>query len=125
MITFYIANAIITLLVGVLIFVFSIVDSVIFALNIIFLLITLEIPTFYLLFVGRKKLSSNNNELLAMSILITLFMFITNLVFYSICIYIHSTNCKLFLLYTAIFHSVIAVVLLIVKGATDYITKQY
>ena len=125
MILIYVANIIVTLLVGTLLFVFNPIDSVVFALNIVFLLITLEIPTGYLITIKKQKISKNDNEMLIPSILVTGFMFIVNIVFYSVCIGVHSNNCKLFILYTIIFHSVIISTLLIIKSITNYITNQH
>ena len=94
-------------------------------LNIIFLLLTLEIPTFYLLLSRRKKLDKNDNELLVPSFILCIFMFMVDLIFYSICVGIDSQNFDLFILFTIIFHIVMAALFLIVKSATNYIRKQH
>ena len=125
MIFLYIANAIITVLTGTLLFVYTNLDSAAVILNIIFLLITLEIPTIYLLLAMRKKLDRNDNELLVPSLLLTIPIFLIDLIFYSVCVGIHTDNLKLFILYTIIFHCIASSLLLIVKGLTNYIRKQH
>ena len=121
----YIANFIISALVGTLLFVFVDISSVVVCLNIVFLILTLEVPTFYLLLARRKSLDKNDNELLVPSALITGFAFFVDIIFYSICLLAKSTNLKLFILYTAIFHCIIVSFLLIAKSLTDYIRKQH
>lgn len=121
----YVANFIISALVGTLLFVFVDVSSFAVGMNIFFLILSLEIPTFYMLLANRKKLDKNDNELLVPSALITGFTFVVNIIFYSICIIVKSNNLKLFILYTIIFHCIILSVLLITKALTDYIRKQH
>lgn len=121
----YISNAILTALIGTLLFVFLEINSVAIALNIVFLLLTLEMPTFYLLVANRKSLDKNDNELLVPSALVVGFAFIVNLIFYSVCIGVATASWKLFVLYTTIFHSVIAAILLCVISLTNYIRQQH
>lgn len=121
----YIANFIISALVGTLLFLFVDVSSLVVGMNIAFLILSLEIPTFYMLLANRKKLDKNDNELLVPSALITGFTFVVNIIFYSVCIIVKSNNLKLFILYTIIFHCIILLVLLITKALTDYIRKQH
>lgn len=125
MIFAYVANFLITALTGTLLFIFKDLNSVALILNIVFLLLTLEIPTIYLLFATRKKLDRNDNELLAPSLIVAIFIFIVDLIFYSICIAVNASSWKLFLLYTAIFHCIGIAVLLVIKGLTNYIRKQH
>lgn len=121
----YIANFIISALVGTLLFVFVDVSSFAVGMNISFLILSLEIPTFYMLLANRKKLDKNDNELLVPSALISGFAFVVNIIFYSICIIVKSNNITLFTLYTIIFHCIIFSLLLITKALTDYIRKQH
>ena len=121
----YIANFIISALVGALLLVFVDISCLTTCLNIIFLILTLEIPTFYLLHANRKSLDKNDNELLVPSALITGFAFLTNLIFYSVCLLANSENLKLFILYTVIFHCIIASLLLIVAYLCNYIRNQH
>lgn len=125
MILIFIANLILSLLIGTLLFVFIDVENLATCLNIIFLILTLEIPTFYILLANRKKLDKNDNELLVPSALIAGFAFVVNIIFYSICIIANSDNLKLFVLYTVIFHCIISSLLLITKALTDYIRNQH
>ena len=121
----YVANFIVSALAGTLLFVFVDVSSFAVGMNISFLILSLEIPTFYMLLANRKKLDKNDNELLVPSALITGFTFVVNIIFYSVCIIVKSNNLKLFILYTIIFHCIILSVLLITKALTDYIRKQH
>lgn len=121
----YVANFIVSALAGTLLFVFVDVSSFAVGMNISFLILSLEIPTFYMLLANRKKLDKNDNELLVPSALITGFTFVVNIIFYSVCIIVKSSNLKLFILYTIIFHCIILSVLLITKALTDYIRKQH
>ena len=121
----YIANFIISALVGTLLFVFVDISNITVCLNIISLIIVLEIPTFYLLLANRKSLDKNDNELLVPSALITGFAFLVDVIFYSVCLLVNSANLKLFVLYTVIFHCIIVSMLLTVKSLTDYIRKQH
>ena len=125
MIFVYIANLILSSLVGILLLLFVDLSSFVVGMNISFLVLSLEIPTFYMLLANRKKLDKNDNELLVPSALITGFAFIVNIIFYSICIIVKSSNLKLFTLYTVIFHCIIFSLLLITKTFTDYIRKQH
>ena len=125
MIFVYIANLILSSLVGILLLLFVDLSSFVVGMNISFLVLSLEIPTFYMLLANRKKLDKNDNELLVPSALITGFAFIVNIIFYSICIIVKSSNLKLFTLSTVIFHCIIFSLLLITKTFTDYIRKQH
>ena len=125
MILIYISNLLLSTLVGTLLFVFVDIGNITVFLNIVFLILSLEMPTFYLLLANRKKLDKNDNELLVPSALIVIFAFIVDVLFYSISILAKSQNIKLFVLYTIIFHCVIISLLLITKSLTDYIRKQH
>lgn len=125
MIFIYIANLIITVLVTTLLLIFKNLDSITIVLNIIMLVLSLEIPTFYLLLTNRKQLNKNDNELLAPSGIISFIAFIVNVAFYSIMIGIHSKSLKSTILFTIIFNVIIAVLMLITKSITNYIRKQH
>ena len=77
----YVANFIVSALAGTLLFVFVDVSSFAVGMNISFLILSLEIPTFYMLLANRKKLDKNDNELLVPSALITGFTFVVNVIF--------------------------------------------
>jgi hypothetical protein len=121
----YIANALITILVTSLLLIFKDINNYVQVFYIILLAITLEIPTIYSILAFRKKLSRNDNELLVPSFLITLFMFIVDSIFYSICIGINNESIKLLILYTIIFHVIITSILLVIKAMTNYIRNQH
>ena len=121
----YIANLIISALVGTLLLISKDLSDTTIFLNIILLILTLETPTFYLLMTNRKSLDKNDNELLAPSALIVGTAFLINIIFYSTCLILNSSDLKLLILYTVIINCIMVSILLVVKALTDYIKKQH
>lgn len=120
----YISNALITILVGTLLFIFKDLSNPVYVANIVCLLVTLEIPTLYLLSVHRL-LKRDDRETIMPSLFFMIFVMVVDIVFYSISIACYSTDLKLLILYTSIFHVIVAAILLIINAITSYIRKQH
>ena len=121
----YLANAVITILVGGIIFCFSQGFTVAKIINILLLLLTLEIPSIYFFFLRVSKLNRNDNELLAPGIVTVGFIFLTDAIVYTMALCVEAISLEVLALYTVIFHCIMGALLLVIKGLTDYIRKQH
>lgn len=118
-----ISNVILVLVVGLLVGLFIDLSNEVIVFNYVWLLITLIIPSIYLLLSTRKKLDATINEVLIPSLCVTSVYFILSLIATGLLLGLNKSNLMLSIIIEIVLLSIYLIVLLVVLSCTSYIRK--
>lgn len=118
-----ISNVILVLVVGLLVGLFIDLSNEVIVFNYVWLLITLIIPSIYLLLSTRKKLDASINEVLIPSLCVTSVYFILSLIATGLLLGLNKSNLMLSIIIEIVLLSIYLIVLLVVLSCTSYIRK--
>ena len=118
-----ISNVILVSVVGLLVGLFIDLSNEVIVFNYVWLLITLIIPSIYLLLSTRKKLDATINEVLIPSLCVTSVYFILSLIATGLLLGLNKSNLMLSIIIEIVLLSIYLIVLLVVLSCTSYIRK--
>lgn len=120
-----ISNAVLVLLIGILVGVFYNFNSTPHIITFVLLLLTLSIPSIYMMIASRTNLNPELSNLLAPSLIWTACFFLANLIATIIMLCVKTLSWKALLITELVIVCIYVIVLLILCFGTNYIKKVY